>query len=58
MAEDAPEAIDGIIPIPCISLKDEVEKTGAAAPTVENFPVPRRPLRNSPWLPKINIPLS
>jgi hypothetical protein len=47
MVEDAPEEIDGIIPIPCISLKEGVEKIGAMAQTVDNFPAPKRSLRNS-----------
>ena len=52
MAEDAPEEIDGIIPIPCIFPKEEVEKIVVTAPTVENFPVPKRSRRDSSWLPK------
>ena len=50
MADDAPEGIDGIIPIPCISLKEEVEKIDAAAPTVANFPVPKKSHSGNSWL--------
>ena len=46
-ADDAQEGIDGIIPIPCISLKEEVGKTGAAAMIAENSPEPKRSHRGS-----------
>ena len=52
MAEDAPEEIEGIIFIPCIFPKEEMEKTGVAAPTVENFHVPKRSRRDNSWPPK------
>jgi hypothetical protein len=41
--------IDGIILIPCISLKEEAEMIGAAAQTAENFLVPKRFPSGSFW---------
>ena len=40
--DDGPEVIAGITLIPCISLKEEAGKIGAAVPTAGNSPGPRK----------------
>ncbi len=48
--EDGPEGTAGIIPIPCISRKEEADRTAAAVMIVENSPGPKRYPRVSSWL--------